>query len=201
MGQYSVQVNQVQLDKAIRVFSGMPDMQRKIHQQAMNKAATGVRTDMARAAQQEVTAAYGKMLASISIKKATSADPSAYVRSEGKVMPLSYYKVSQMKTGIKVQVLKSSTPTVIKHAFLATMKGGHKGAFWRKYKDKRKPVNKKMNYGALPIKFRLPIEQLFGPSIPDILKRKMAIDTVMRQADARLQVEYERVLNNEMRKL
>jgi len=201
MPAFECRVDQVQLEKAKRVFSGMPELQRKIHQQALNKTMTGVRTDMARAAQKEVTAAYGTLLESVTIKKASANDPSAYVKSKSKPLPLVKYTVRQKKDGVMVQVLKSKPATLIKHAFITTMKNGHKGVFWRSYKGDRKPVSKKIPYGALPKKYRLPIKELYGPSTPDALKHMGVLDGVLKQADERLHTAYDSVLDNEMRKL
>jgi hypothetical protein len=201
MPAFECHVDQVQLEKTKRVFSGMPELQSKIHQQSLNKTMPGVRTDMARAAQKEVTAQYGKILESVSIKKASIEDPSAYVKSKSKPLPLGYFSVSQTKTGVKVQVLKSRPATLIKHAFVKTTKSGHRGVFWRKWEGERKPVRKGLAYGALPKKYRLPTKELYGPSTPDALKHMGVLDGVLKQADERLHTEYDRVIDNEMRKL
>jgi uncharacterized protein YoxC len=200
MPAFEVKVDQVQLEKAKRVFSGMPELQRKVHQQALNKTMTGVRTDMARAAQKEVTAKYGKLLESVTIKKATINDSSAYVKSEGKPLPLGNYTVRQTKDGVIAQVLKSKPATLIKHAFILTMKSGLKGVFWRKWTGERKSFKPGFPYGMLPKKYRLPLKQIYGPSTPDALKHTGVLENVLKQADDRLHTEYERVLDNEMRK-
>jgi hypothetical protein len=200
MPAFEMHVDQVQLEKAKRVFSGMPDLQRKVHQQALNKTMTGVRTDMARAAQKEVTAKYGKLLESVTIKKATVNDSSAYVKSKGKPLPLGDYTVRQTKDGIIAQVLKSKPAMLIKHAFIMTAKSGYKGVFWRAYKGERQPVKPGFPYGRLPKKYKFPLRQIYGPSTPDALKHVGVLEEVLRQAEDRLHTEYDRVLDNEMRK-
>jgi hypothetical protein len=201
MPAYEVKVDELQLEQAKRVFSNMPDLQHKVHRQALNKTMTGVRTDMARAAQKEFTAQYGRILDSVSIKKATINDSSAYVKSTGKPLPLGYFSTSRTKEGVKVQVMKNKPATLIRHAFIRTTRSGHKGVFWRVWKGARKPVNKRIAYGALPKQYRLPMKERFGPSTPDVLKHMGVLPAVLSQADDRLHTAYQQVIDNEMRKL
>jgi aspartokinase len=180
----------------------MPDLQRKVHQQALNKTMTGVRTDMARAAQKEVTAKYGKLLETVTIKKATVNDSSAYVKSTGKRMPLGYFLTSQTKQGIRVQVYKDKSAKVLRHAFyLKSKDGSYKDVVWRKWHGESRPVKAGFAYGALPKQYRLPKIKRYSVSTPDALKRPGVLQEVIKQAGERLHTEYDRVLDNEMRKL
>ena len=92
------------------------------------------------------------------------------LRASSKRLPLIYFNPSKTGVGLDVMVKYGSGTKTVAHAFIATMKSGHKGAFLR------------MTPKRLPIKeqFRISIAEMFGGS--KIMNRlmKFAFDNMER---------------------
>ena len=202
MPAFNVKVDQDQLEKAKRIFSGFPDLQNKVHYRALNQTMTGVRTDMVSASEKVLTVEdKSHMKDAITIKKASLNSPSANVKGMGKPIKLGYYIVQQVAQGVMVKVMWGNPMKLIKHAFIATVRGtNHKGVFWRKKQDVVKAYKPGFPYGVLPKKYRFPIEEIYGPSVPDALKGPGVLDGVIDKAEVRLHDVYDKVLDDEMRK-
>ncbi|MFA5458256.1 MAG: hypothetical protein WC119_10145 [Synergistaceae bacterium] len=201
MPAFEIKVDQQQLDDAKRIFSGFPEIQNKVHYRALNKAMTGVRTDMTTASEKVLAVEDKKQIKDvITIKKASLNSPSANVKGTGKPIELSKYVAQQMSMGVMVKVLWGKPASLIKHAFLSRMKTGHRGVYWREKRETVKPFRPGVPYGKLPKKYRFPIKQLYGPSVADSLKRPGILDGVIDKSHDRLHDAYDNILSDEMRK-
>jgi hypothetical protein len=134
---------------------------------ALNKTATQVRT---RASREIRAAGYNLKAADVkkalTIKRASSGELVASVIAKGRPIPLIKYGARQTARGVSVQVMKGRK--VIAHAFIATMPNGHTGVYVRTGAGHTKVVrNGKASWHGLPI------EELFGPSVPDGLANKV----------------------------
>lgn len=89
--------------------------------------------------------------ASIAIVRANSTTLRAIVAAKGKRIGLVEYSPRQTKAGVTVAV--KAGRKLVRHAFLTTLSGGHRGVFARVLIGSKRAS-------------RLPIEELFGPSIP-----------------------------------
>ncbi|MBW2342508.1 MAG: phage tail protein [Deltaproteobacteria bacterium] len=201
-----VEVNQQDLYDVRSLLDGLSDAVPKVTRMAVNKTLTGVRTDATNEVSKVITPTKTRIRASISVKKMTTADDSAYVRCKGKQMPLIHFKARQTKKGVTVQVLKKGSRSLIKHAFIDDMRSGHKGVFVRtEWGGVRQPLRKSQDsyawYGVLPHKYRLPIKQLFSFAVPDVLGHPPTIKAVLDLAGPRLKKEMDRALNYEISKL
>lgn len=202
MPAFEVKIDQSSLDYAKRMLDGMPEMQKKVHYQALNNTMTKVKNDMATASEKVLTVEEkSKIKDVITINKATLNSPSADVKGTGKPIALSYFITQQTSEGMMTKVYWGTPAKLVKHAFKATAKSGHKGVFWRKKREVTKPFNPMFPYGALPKKYRLPINEIYGPSVADALKTPGTLDGVLEKADTKLQEEYNRVLDRELLKL
>ncbi len=170
----------------------------------INRTLAGVRTDMTAETTAVLNVAAKTVRDTISLRKAYQYNLSADATSKGRPLPLVNFGARQTQTGVSVKVLKGSTRTAIKHAFIAAMKSGHKGVFWRTWRGSSGKTTKmeraigRSGYvynsktgafipvAALPRKYRLPIEERFGPAVQDILKRPAVIGTVQLKAGERL---------------
>ena len=81
------------------------------------------------------------------------------------------------------------------------MKSGHKGVFSREKPPYKTSKNKKLPWKRLNPKYRLPINQKFGPMIPDIMKRDSVMNPILKEAGNRLVKEIGSSLKFELSKL
>lgn len=183
-----VEVSQQDLYNVRTLLAGIGNAVPKITRMAVNKTLAGVRTDATNEVSKVITPKKAEIRKAISVKKMGAADDSAYVRCKGRRMALIHFKARPTKKGVTVQVLKSESRSLIKHAFIATMKTGHKGVFWRRMKDGRR----------VP---RLPIQELFSFALPEVLGHPPTIKAVLDLAGPRLKKNMEQALNYELSKL
>ena len=174
---------------------------------ATNDSMAGVKTEAARLVGEVITAKISTIKSHFVINKMNKSDMTADITAAGKPLPLIEYSARSVVKGTSVQVLRKSTRSVIRHAFIATMLSGHKGVFWRaprKVGTGKWPVGRRMKlpspfgvYDKLT-KFQLPIEELYGPRIEDILDNDEIINPILDHAsqrfDDRLEYHTERLL-------
>lgn len=99
-----------------------------------------------------------------------------------KPMPLSAYPHRQVKRGVSVAVNRAKRK-IIKSAFVATMKSGHRGIFVRE-------GNK-----------RLPIRELLSTRIADVIQDTGAIPSVFRRGGEVFAASFDRLLPLEVAKI
>ena len=99
----------------------------------------------------------------------------------GKFVPLTAYPVRQTRRGVSVEVNRGKR-TLIKSAFLATMKSGHRGVFVRRGSS------------------RLPIRELLGSRPVDALLHKGEAQGVLDRGQTAFTATFARVLPLEMGK-
>ena len=131
---------------------------------AINKTLITVRNEAAPAVLKEM-GDFGLSNAALKremkIKKASRRNQIGIIMVSGKRIPLIKFKARKIKMGVRVKV-KGSTHT-LKHAFIQTMKSGHKGVYLRK--DTKTRQRKRLGRTG-PVYKELRIKELFGPSIP-----------------------------------
>lgn len=164
------------LDKLSGVGAAMKD---KIVVRSLNDVAEQAKVRASR----EIRAA-GYNLKSARIKKAIEiirAKPGnlvAIVRASGRPMPLIEYDGKQDRKG-RVTVKVKDGRKVVKDAFIATMSSGHRGIYVRKgTAHKRVVKNGRVRYSGLPI------QELYGPSIPAVFGNAViqsAMETLVRE--------------------
>ncbi|EFK08741.1 conserved hypothetical protein [delta proteobacterium NaphS2] len=186
-----------------RTLKGIKDAVPKVTQMAVNKTLSGVRTDTTNEVAKVIALKPKTIRATITVKKMGRNNAAAYVRCTGKRVPLMAFGAKQLKSGkgVSVKMLKAEKRKTIKHAFIAEMKSGHKGVFWRKYEGPRKKWNKKFPYSKMPKQYRLPIMELFSFAIPDVMGNEPTMAEIERLAGIRLKKEVDRALNYELSKL
>ena len=161
---------------------------------ATNDALSGVKTQSAKLIGAKVTAKAAEIKKHFAVKKMTFAQMSAVIDCTGKPLALAKYSVNKVKSGVSAKVKKANARKIIKHAFIATMKSGHKGVYWREDKrrgrvwpvgkPRRVPTWKSPHPGEI---YRLDLHELYGPPIPEIYNDPEIIGPTMTDANARLQ--------------
>lgn len=149
---------------------------------ALNKTAITARADAARSIRD---AGYGIKVSSvkgaISIRRASNQDLKAIVTATGNPIPLINYGARQTSKGVSVNVKNGRK--VIAHAFIATMASGHKGVFARQGKTHKKVMRRGKSYWS-----GLPVDELFGPSIPTAFANGAVQDAVKTAIEERFPV-------------
>jgi hypothetical protein len=150
---------------------------------ALNRAIANVNTNIGKEIRKEYVIKAGDIKETITVSKASRAKLSATARSKGNLIGLDKFKVSpktinpNRKSSIKIGVKKSGVKQVM-GAFVADL-GGVK-VFKRKDKD------------------RLPIQRLFGPSVPQMLANEDIRAEIEKQGqetfDQRLEHEINRII-------
>jgi hypothetical protein len=152
---------------------------------ALNRAASNVTSNISKEVRKEYNIKAGDVKATLTKTKASAGNLSAVVSSKGNVIGLDKFKVSpktvnpKRKKSIKVGVKKNGVKEIL-GAFVANIYGTK--IFKRKTKS------------------RLPIERLYGPSVPQMLKNQDVRNKIEQEGMVtfrnRLDHEIERILEN-----
>ena len=134
---------------------------------ALNRSLTNVSATLKKEVRSQYHVKAGDIQKTLKMKRATAAKLSAEVRSSGSPISLDKFKVSpktanpRRKSQLKIAVKKNGTKQIL-GAFIANISGNK--------------VFKRVG------KHRLPIEKLFGPSVPQMASEEGIVDTVNTKA-------------------
>ena len=163
---------------------------------AINRTTTNIKKTMAQETTQRYNITSGEVKKTITVNRATRANPQGAVISKASPIALSKFKVSPNRKVTyskgkpspkvyKVSVEKgpASKPLdVDPKAFIAVMKSGHQGLFRRKTDSS------------------LPIKQLFGPSVPQMIKNDGSMERIQAEAESTLQKRIDAEIENILRR-
>lgn len=206
MSAFSIQINQEDM-KAVRgMLDGIEKSISLVTMRSINKTLTGVKTDASSAIREKLNVKKSAVDETFKITKATTLNLAAKFQSTGKPLSLTdFIGTRQVKKGVSVQVRKDKSRTILQRGFIATMKSGHEGVFWRDWQWHNKPsakLNRVIPYARLPKIYRLPIQEGYAPRVPDYLGDKGPImKTVLTKANERLHNNLEHELDFELSKL
>lgn len=205
MNSIAIKINPNDLQNVKDMLADFKGAGERVTVRALNKTLTGVRTDSSAVIRTVVTAKKSAVDETFKISKASTGKPSAYIASTGKPLALVDYSTRQTKKGVSVQVRKDRQRKIVPGAFEATMKSGHKGIFWRQWHNKNKAKMSKtdaainrsgwiwsrkrqrfINVAWLPREYRLPMKELYGPRIPDIMSNDPVMNKILLQSGQRL---------------
>lgn len=178
----------------------IPKAAPKAISRAVNRAAQEAKTEAVRRVRDRYHIRAKDVNEVTKIKRSNPSTLVATIRAVDSTLPLSKFKITPNrrpgKKGalpVRARVLKSSSNKRIRGGFMATVGAGHKGAFIRAGKGKTR--RKKRTDGVMT---ELPIEQNYGPSIPQMLGYKSVEDSVEKVAtesmNKRLEHEVEQIL-------
>lgn len=159
-----------------------PEKVKKAMVRAINRSVEGARTDAVKKVCEEYAIKPSDVRKTIVIARASSSKMEAQIISTGRPIPLIKFNVKPKKApakGTKVVKRKAVIAGVkfgnaeeIPNSFIAQMKSGHVGVFSRANNAPR-----------------LPIEQKYGPSVPQMIGNKDVIDFIEKRARERLDKE------------
>jgi len=124
---------------------------------AINRAAESTRTEASRKVREIYYVKHKDIISTIKIKKASPENLMATVTSSGNLLPLAKFRVTpqrpqpRRKSPVVIRVKRGAEGGSVKNVFVARMRSGHIGVFGRVGKS------------------RLPIQEKYGPSIPQML--------------------------------
>lgn len=180
-----VTVTTEHVEKAQAMLAHLPGQSQKVLARALNRALENARSNTVKSARDEYQVKATEVRKTLKITRATSTRLQAVVSSRGMVLPLSAFSVKpktpngRRRTPIRVGVQKGSAEA-LRNAFIARV-GGRLGVYERVGKA------------------RLPIKQLYGPSVPQMIGNNRVIGDIAEKArqtmDVRLDHEISRVLN------
>lgn len=176
--------NHKALEKALRKT---PEKVNSALARAVNRAVTNVKSNISKQVRENYVIKASDVKKTLEISKATQKQPVAFVRSVGKRIDLTKFRLSPTsprpksppKGGYRVQVRKREGLKTVPRGFLLEARGSI-GLFQRTGSE------------------RFPIKRLTGPSVPQMIERKDTMEYIESEAkkmlNNRIQHELDRAL-------
>ncbi|MBO8136799.1 MAG: phage tail protein [Desulfotomaculum sp.] len=207
-----ISLNQEQIERAERMLSHVPDAIPKAMANAINRAADTAKTEASRKIRKIYYIKHKEVIETIRIYGAKETDLNAVVISKGERRALSKFKITPKKPqpGRRKPVIarvKRGGGGPISYAFVAKVQHhyqpkGHIGVF-KRASDNTKRVKIPVRVGD---KIRekkvkeLPIQQLYGPSVPQMMNNPEVKEWVEEKASERLEQRLEHEINRILRR-
>ena len=152
-----IKFDQAKLNAVRRQLAGFPRALPKVMSRAINRTATSARTKITSAIRDEVKIKLSAVRKSVRLRTASYGRWQADLAISPFRTPLIHFDAQRRKTGISYVINPKAGRKMIKSAFIQTMASGHRGVFRRRGKS------------------RLPIVELFGPSVGAVFEETPAI--------------------------
>ena len=195
-----MQLDTASLDRAKIMMAELRGIEPKVKSRAINRSLTSVRAEAVSLISLDLNLSQTKIRDSFTMNKATVSNPTGSVVSSSKPIPLIDFNGTRelARGGVSVQVKKTGARVKLLHAFVAVMKSGHRGVFEREAGNFGRTFQILKNYAAMPKRYRLPIEEMFGPRITDEYAKGPIIEAVQRRAAEVYTSNYEHELDYEL---
>lgn len=177
---------------------------RKAAAAALNRTAGRVRTYSARGIRDAgYNIKIGEIKRSMRIGRASQFALAATVTASGRPIPLIKYGARQTGSGVTVNVMRGRR--TIRHAFVARMPSGHEGVFIQRKWLRGSGVgggvrSRTRSAGGLGRKHGLPINELYGPGIPQAFANKLVRKVMVEQTNEYFPLEMARQLGFQISK-
>lgn len=175
-----------QIERAEILLKRVPNGAPKAVVAALNRASQGARTDAIKKARERYHIKAKDVRNTMQITKATYNDMTTTIRASGSPIALSRFKISptkpvkRRKKPVVARVVRGAGGPIVK-VFVARVKSGHVGVFKRAGKS------------------RLPIKQLYGPSVPQMLGHESVTKYLEEKALERLEERFEHEISRLLR--
>lgn len=150
---------------------------------ALNKTAAQAKTQAARAIRDRYNISSRLIGRHIHLHRSTPSVLTARVTAEGEKLPVLAFGARQTKRGVTVQI-KRGARRLIRSAFIATTRSGHRGVFARGQYGGRAFVRRTQRIRAYP-KPDLPITELFTVGVPQGFSNRLVLDALERKVRER----------------
>lgn len=136
---------------------------------AINRTTTRVRKTISKAAAKRYVAKVGNIKKSFTTARATASAPTAELRSTGRALPLTAFRLTTPKRGpVRVKVLRAGAPKRVKGLFLRDFPRGYHGPMLR------------------VTSARYPLKTPAGPSVPAMVGNKNVTAEAVKDAETYL---------------
>jgi len=170
----TITVDEAKLKRLRRDLADIPKALPKIVSRSINKVATYTRTKIVREITADVNLKRGEVTKrNIRTKKASYKKWSATIGVSGRRVPVHHFGARQTRKGVSYRIRKSAGRQTIAGAFIAKMPSGHEGVYRRTGKT------------------ALPIIELYGPSVPQVMSGIGELAQQQLEADAGARLERE----------
>ncbi len=208
-----IKIDESQLRDVQSMLTGIKNGYPKVLTRAVNKTLTGVRTDAKKEIAKDLNLTQKRIGEDFKIRKMSFSRLTGQIDSVGKPVGLASFTGTKQKAkGVSVKVKKTGKRSIIKHTFLANVRGKTEAGdkehvFYRLYTGPRAKFRPGFPYSMLPKKYRYPgapgasLERKTGPRVQDIYASDKVMKPVLSMADDRLAANLEHELNRELSKL
>jgi len=156
------------LKQVQRVLRDIPKALPRVMSRGLNRTATSARTQVSRSLAKEIGLKIKDVRDKLTLQRATYSNWRSAVGISSKRFGLIKFGARQTKKGVTYK--KGRKRVLIRHAFIATMKTGHRGVFLRKGPP------------------RLPIQELRGPSLAQVYAgTRDEVNHIQAESAAKLQ--------------
>ncbi len=198
-------VGTVDIARAKRAIVGCAEISPQVMARAINRTLTGLRTEAVDAIAERLNVTKRRIREDFSIKLAHWSNLNGILFARGRRINFaSFIGVRQTQKGVTVEILKGTQRTLFKQAFIweRTTRSGDSAetVMQRKWHAFQRP-KRNISYGALPKRFKLPIQALSGPSPESQMARPEIMQRLLQAAGDRLVKELDHELNYELSKL
>jgi hypothetical protein len=187
----SVEISQADIEKVKALLGELSGCYKKVMVTSINKTLTTAKTQVTARIANKVNLKSSRIKEDFKIDKANygkiSGSLSALDATENRI-GLIQYAAKQTAKGVTVQVLRSNSRALLKHAFIAHGKKSTKEhVFWRKNRPNgtgKWPKGKKLKmfWGNVDEKFKKPLSRRVGPSAAYWFGKPDVFDPVAIQA-------------------
>ncbi len=181
-----ITVDEKHMEIMKKLFKNLKNNLPTVLMRAINRAAESAKTNTGKKASEKYVIKTSDVKSTVKITKATTQKLRAIVTSTGFKVPLYKFKASPSvprtqnpPRAYKFKVKKSGSLKPITGAFIASLNGNRA----------MKRVDKN----------RLPIKQLYGPSIPEMLGNKSVSEAIENEAQKVLEKRFEHEIKRVMR--
>ncbi len=193
-----IKINKSDLADVESLLSDVKNGATKAMVTAINTTAKTTKVQVRKRLAKELNLKAKRIGQDLSVEKANYSKVSGAVRATGEPVGLVQFGARQTQRGVTTKVLKSSSRSLLKHAFIAKGKGKSSAAdgstkthvWWRSGDRSKLPAPKRFptgkraraNWDNIPRDYKYPLERLTGPRIEDILVKPQIIGPVQANA-------------------
>jgi hypothetical protein len=196
-----IEINQADLAAVKKMLSSVQGMDQRVIKRSVDRTMGTVKTKVSTVARETLNITKRDADPHIGIHKYEIAKNSGAVVISGASFPVYAFRPTQKATGVRVKIKKAGGFKLIEGAFIATMRSGHAGVYWRQWHAFKKPNTGPKPWGRMPKKYRLPVHEIFTSSLPDVVGDDIPMGKILADANTNLHKNIERELNYEMSRL
>lgn len=201
-----IEIQQSQADRINLILGGLKGAPDKAFYSIINRGLATVRSQSSKGIRSIYNITHSNLRAdsNITLKKAGKSNLSGEIMFSGFKIPLARFSVSPnipgSKKPLKISVLRTSSPTLLQHAFLARTKSGHLGIFERipgQYMGSR--IGRSKHSEKIGANTNRTTDQFYGPAAAQMASNSLVLTQIEAAAqetiNKRVEHEITRILN------